>query len=314
MPRPPRIEFEGALYHIFSRGNNRQPLFVADEDRRLFLRIMEAERAGLDFTVYAFCLLTSHFHLLLQTRKAGLSKVMHNTLARYARAFNRRYQAEGHLFQGRYHALLCERDTYFLTLTRYIHLNPLRAGLCRRPEDYPWSSLRAYLNLPHSWPLQVEGGLALQMLGGMDAYRKYLREETESASRPWEPDPGSNVLGSREFVEGVLDRLGARGWSANRLDGLRKRFARVEHLSLQSLLTRVCEHYHVPLHELSEGSRVRDAAKVRAVIAYLAKERLGLDLSLLERELGATKSALYRTARWIQRDPRLRREADSFLQ
>jgi|SRR5579864_5366138 len=126
MPRPPRLQLEGALYHVFGRGNRRQRIFLDEADYREFEDFLldAVERSGA--VLFAWCLMPNHFHLLLQTLKANLSELMGRLLTGYARYFNRRYRLVGHLFQNRYKSILCEREAYLLELVRYIHLNPFR--------------------------------------------------------------------------------------------------------------------------------------------------------------------------------------------
>lgn len=145
MSRHPRVEFPGALYHVFTRGNNRQAIFIDDEDRLAYLNGLQRAHERMGLTIYAFSLMGNHVHHLVETAETPLRRVMQSLLTRYARRFNMRHGRIGHLFQGRYRALLCERDRYLLELIRYIHLNPARAGLVTDPAKWPWSSHPAYL-------------------------------------------------------------------------------------------------------------------------------------------------------------------------
>ena len=148
MPRAPRLQFEGAFYHAYTRGNRRERTFLDEADYKEF------EDGLLDFadrekiSLYAWCLMPNHFHLLLETPQANLSVFMQRLLTRYARYFNRRHHYVGHVFQGRYEAILCDRESYFMELVRYIHLNPYRVKnkKWKVPETgWPWSSHRYYL-------------------------------------------------------------------------------------------------------------------------------------------------------------------------
>lgn len=140
MSRPLRLEFPNALYHVTARGNHRQPIYCNDEDRRMWLAFLRQSCARYDAVVYAYCQMTNHYHLLVETRQANLQRIMHHLNARYAQAHNLRHASVGHLLQGRYKAILVQRDEYLLELARYIVLNPVRAGAVARPEDWPWSS------------------------------------------------------------------------------------------------------------------------------------------------------------------------------
>src|SRR5687767_13788050 len=137
MARPLRIEFAGALYHVTARGNARMPIFDDDADRRNFLSVLEQvlDRSG--WLLHAYCLMGNHYHLMVETMQANLSAGMRQLNGVYTQRFNRRHERVGHLFQGRFKAILVERDSYLLELCRYVVLNPVRAGMVKRVQDYP---------------------------------------------------------------------------------------------------------------------------------------------------------------------------------
>ena len=139
MPRGPRLDASGILHHVMARGVDRQPLFHADQDRDDFVQRLAALATAEAWTVYAWALIPNHFHLLVRTDRRPLACTMRSLLSGYANAFNRRHQRTGHLFQNRYKSILCEDEPYFLELVRYLHLNPLRAGLksALGPQDGP---------------------------------------------------------------------------------------------------------------------------------------------------------------------------------
>lgn len=145
MARPPRIEFPGAFYHVIVRGNRKQDIFSADQDRVEYLERVRHYKEKCGFVLYAYVLMTNHVHLLIETPKTPLSKIMQLLNFTYTQYFNRKYGKTGHLFQGRYKAFLCDRDEYLLALVRYIHLNPIRAMLTEKPHEYRWSSHSDYL-------------------------------------------------------------------------------------------------------------------------------------------------------------------------
>ncbi len=311
MPRSLRIEFEGAFYHIYSRGNNRQPIFRDDNDFLYFLKNLEKQREKFRVRLYAFSLLNTHFHFLLETEKANLSRMMHDFLTKYAVYFKKKYAAEGHIFQGRYQAILCDRDSYLLALSRYIHLNPYHAGLCDDPLQYPWSSLPVYLGMPCKYSLKVETALILQLMGGEAHYLKYIRDEIQGASKPWCPAPRYSFLGSGEFVKGVLEKLKERRWEARHLDSLQKKFVlETGETPFRNLARQVCEFYHIPEESLFSKSRKRKVVKARGVLALLSKERLGLKLSGLSEKLGMGKRTLLRCMERISKDERIKKDME----
>jgi putative transposase len=144
MARAWRIEFEGALYHVLSRGNQRQAIFIDDEDRLLFLGRLSEVAERFEVECYAYVLMNNHYHLLLRTRRANLSRAMQWLGVAYTSRFNLKNHCSGHLFQGRFKSMLVESDAYLLQLSYYIHRNPLRAGMVKRLADYRWSSYKAY--------------------------------------------------------------------------------------------------------------------------------------------------------------------------
>ena len=143
MARPLRLEYEGAVYHITSRGNAREAIFLDDVDRSHFLEIFSDAVARHGLVCHAYCLMTNHYHLLIETPEANLSRGMHLLNGVYTQWFNHRHKRIGHLLQGRFKAILIEKESYLLELARYIVLNPVRAKMVRTVRDWPWSSYRA---------------------------------------------------------------------------------------------------------------------------------------------------------------------------
>ncbi|PIU64015.1 MAG: hypothetical protein COS84_08920 [Armatimonadetes bacterium CG07_land_8_20_14_0_80_40_9] len=145
MARKPRIEYKGALYHIISRGNNRQEIFKEEADYERYEELLKKYKNLYLFNLYAYTLMKNHNHLLLETSDTPLSKIMQSLQQSYAKYFNKEYKRIGHLFQGRYKAILCDKESYLLELIRYIHLNSVRAKIVRDPDDYKFSSHAYYI-------------------------------------------------------------------------------------------------------------------------------------------------------------------------
>lgn len=146
MARQLRIEYEGAIYHIMARGNEKGTIFSDTADYEKFIDILQEALLKYSLAFFAYVLMKNHYHLLLKTTMPNLSAVMHFIQTKYAIYFNKRYKRVGHLFQGRYKSIVVEEGRYLLEVSRYIHLNPVRAGIVARPEDYKWSSFREYIN------------------------------------------------------------------------------------------------------------------------------------------------------------------------
>ena len=153
MGRAPRIDAEGGLYHVTARGNRRQRIYSVPTDYRLFLRIASSAASKLGWLCPAYCLMPNHYHLVIETPNAGLSRGMHRLNSTYAHLFNERYGFDGHLFQGRFHSELIETSSHLLELARYVVLNPVRAGLCAHPAEWRWSSYRAMVGFEAPEPL-----------------------------------------------------------------------------------------------------------------------------------------------------------------
>ena len=145
MARKPRVHFTGALYHVMCRGNQGQAIFTDDQDRRRYLDLLRESQKRFGYRLFAYVLMDNHVHHLIQIDRRPLSKVMQNLLFRYTRYWNGRYKKTGHLFQGRYKAILCDKESYLLELIRYLHLNPVRSKIVVDPSAYRWSSHKAYL-------------------------------------------------------------------------------------------------------------------------------------------------------------------------
>ncbi|CAN5407637.1 hypothetical protein BH20ACI2_BH20ACI2_14260 [soil metagenome] len=145
MARRVRVEVEGGLYHVTTRGVDRQDIFHCPEDHEKFLSLLGSQKSKVPFYLYAYCLMTNHIHLLIERMTDDIGRIMQRVLTGYAQYYNRRYRRSGHVLQGRHKAILCQSDAYLTELVRYIHLNPVRANMVRSPEDYAYSSHRAYI-------------------------------------------------------------------------------------------------------------------------------------------------------------------------
>jgi putative transposase len=165
MARPLRIEFPGAIYHVTSRGDRREPIFVDDVDRESLIAVLATGMSRFDAQVLAYCLMGNHYHFVLHTRQANLSLLMRYLNGVYTQAFNRRHAKVGHLLQGRFKAILVDRDAYLLEICRYVELNPVRAGMVSEPAQWPWSSYRANVGQVPTPEWLDSAGLHTHLLG-----------------------------------------------------------------------------------------------------------------------------------------------------
>ena len=216
MARPLRIQFPGAFYHVTSRGNERKAIFRNDRDRQKFLSYLESAHERYGAKIHVYCLLDNHYHLLLETPRGNLSQILHHLNGAYTTYYNVKRRRSGHLFQGRYRALLVEMESYCQELSRYIHLNPVRAALVEAPEDHLWSSYPAYIGFKRK-PSWLETSLILSYFSPMNQWpKKNIGNLWKKALRvpirnPLEKVYASTFLGSQDFIDRVWKRKRGQG-------------------------------------------------------------------------------------------------------
>lgn len=208
MTRPLRIQYPEAWYHAMNRGRNQDALFIDNTDYSTFIDLLQEAGAMWKIKIAAYCLMTNHYHLLVQTPQANLDRCMRHINGIYTQRFNRRYKMDGQLFRGRYKAILVDADNYLLELVRYIHLNPVRAGIVRRPEEYLWSSHRGYLTESDKWKwLQKEfvfGMLNENKAGRERAFLNFIGQgDSKDIKNFYEKKSLPSVLGSEGFIEKI---------------------------------------------------------------------------------------------------------------
>jgi REP element-mobilizing transposase RayT len=203
MTRPLRLEYPGALYHVTSRGDRKAAIFRDDTDRAVWLQTLGETCAQYQFVIHAFCQMGNHYHLLLETLEGKLARGMRELNGIYSQYFNRRHQLVGHVFQGRYQAILIEKHRYLREVARYVVLNPVRAKLVRRPEDWPWSSynytcsdIPAPAWLDTNWLLAT---FSTQAHEAVEAYRRFVLEGIGITS-PLKQTYRQLILGGDEFI------------------------------------------------------------------------------------------------------------------
>ena len=213
MARPLRIEFPGANYHITSRGNTKRSIFIDDRDRRCFLSVLAHATERSRWLVYAYCLMPNHYHLLIEIVDKSLSSGMRLLNGIYSQRFNRNHKRVGHLFQGRFKSIIVDKDSYLLELSRYIVLNPVRAGIASRPEDWKWSSYGAMTGkVPRPGFLHQRSILSLFSDDPREARQQYVEFVAAGLNKesPWEQLKGGLYLGDYQFVEEVGKLVGEK--------------------------------------------------------------------------------------------------------
>ena len=214
MARPLRLEYPGALHHVIARGNARLPIVEGNGDRRLFLAVLAQAVGRFNLELHAYCLMTNHYHLLIETPDANLSEAMRQINGIYTQSFNRTHGRSGHLFQGRFKSILVEKEEYLAQLCRYIVLNPVRAGMTDRPEHYPWSSYRATAGyesrpawLSTTWLLSV---FADSMDLAQKEFRHFVQAPLGTEDTLQDRIVGGLFLGGQKFRETLSGLLKSR--------------------------------------------------------------------------------------------------------
>ena len=265
MARKPRIEFEGGFYHVITRGNQKQKIFREEQDFLKYLNFLGDYRVRYGFSLYAYVLMQNHVHLLMEMREIPLSKILQGINQRYTMYFNRRYRTVGHLLQGRYKAILCDKDEYLLTLVRYLHYNPVRAKVARLPEDYRWSSHRQYTNPTRDGI--VDTTLVLQIFAedlarARGLYRKYMGEEATVFNEDLYKTVDQRILGGEEFVDRVMRRT---------QEGLARGRRRHE-FSLTEMATGIGRLWGIGLKELRDKGKKLKVMEGRKLLSLAARE------------------------------------------
>jgi len=210
MSRPLRIEYPGAVYHITSRGNEKKIVFKDDHDRENFLGTLQHVNKRYHWICHAYCLMDNHYHLLIETPDGNLSLGMRQLNGVYTQLFNRRHKRTGHLFQGRYKAILIQKDSYLLEVCRYVVLNPVRARRVEKLEDWKWSSYRATGGRGKTHPCLTKSWVLRQFSGSKEdaerEYRQFVKWGIGEESI-WRKVKGQALLGEEGFVEGLMDHL-----------------------------------------------------------------------------------------------------------
>ncbi|MBT9145934.1 MAG: Chromosomal replication initiator protein DnaA [candidate division WS2 bacterium] len=212
MARPLRIEYAGAFYHIIQRGNERKEIFKSDQDREKFLKYIELISGRYNIRIHTYCIMNNHFHLILETIEPNLAKAMHTLNTSYTVYFNTKRKRTGHLFQGRYKAILVQADEYLHHLSRYIHLNPIRAELVKDPKDYPWSSYKFFLSEINS-PGWLKTDFILSMFDkdlkkARVLYRKFVIEHIGNEIDVIKDNiTAGSILANHDFVEWIRDKF-----------------------------------------------------------------------------------------------------------
>ena len=272
MARPLRLEISGGVYHITSRGDGREDIYLIDADREAWLQVFGQVCDRFNWVCHAWCLMTNHYHILIETPEANLAQGMRQLNGVYTQRFNRTHRRVGHVYQGRYQAILVERDSYLLELARYVVLNPLRAKMVKRLENWTWSSYLATCgqSIAPGW-LQTDWILAQFGQRRSSAIKKYVRFVHEGARLPsvWTELQGQIYLGSEGFIKKMqaliekktaLDEIprAQRRILTQPLEDFEKRYNRKEamaraYLTGQHTMVAIAQHFRVHYSTVSRA-------------------------------------------------------------
>lgn len=270
MARKPRIHFPGAFYHVIVRGNGGQDIFQEEGDHQIYLKFLKDYKERYPFNLYAYALMTNHAHLLMEVGDVPLSRIMQVVQFRYAKRFNYRHGKEGHLFQGRYKAILCDKDKYFLELSAYIHLNPVRGGLVKDPLEFPWSSYRVYMGSKKDDLVDEEFLLRIfddRINQARKAYDRFVRSRIkEENADGFYKIQDQRFLGDGEFIQGARQALQERKLSK-------------DEITIDRLIAVVSSVLEIDRILFYSATRGRDGALGRAVVAYLGRKIFGYENS-----------------------------------
>lgn len=292
MARPLRLEYPGAFYHVLNRGNNLEHIFRNERDREKFLILIGKMKDRFSLGIHTYCLMDNHYHLLIETKEPNLSQAIQWLNVSYAIYFNRRYRRPGHLFQGRFRAILIEADEYLRPLSRYIHLNPVRAKLVSTPDLYFWSSYRALIGktrIPRF--LEVDWLLSNFSEKRKEAMRKY-RAFVEGMDMTKLKNPnkeifGSFILGRKHFVTWVKETFLLGKDDNKEIPQLKQLKTRVDP---RRVVDEVCKEFGCSTEQVLKKGTKRNKAREAAI--YLAKELSGLTCRDLGIYFGGVSGAL----------------------
>jgi len=312
MARRPRLEFPGAFYHVIARGNEQKPVFRDAQDPAHYLSLLADYQKKLGFELYAFVLMKNHVHFLVEVHTVRLSKIMQRLQTAYTQWFNRKYKRVGHLFQGRYKAILCDRDSYLLELVRYVHLNPVRSKIASDPREHPWNSHRNYLGLVnHAWlnTTLVLGMLGPSMAKARNAYVRFIEDGKHQGHRDDLYQLRGHILGDDEFIEKVegIVEYKHEPWE------LEER----RNIEIDEFCTGVSKLLSIPKEEICSSSRRRVGALGRDILAYTATRYTTSSVTKLARYLKRTPASVSRAKtrgeKELLTNKKLRTKVESYL-
>ena len=315
MARPLRIKYKGAFYHITARGNEREKIFFAKSDYAKFKEYLKETQDRYGCFLHCYVLMSNHYHLILETPNADINKIMHYINSSYTGYINRRKRRNGHLFQGRYISILVDVDSYLLELSRYIHLNPVRAKIVKRPEDYPYSRYKSFISKKEEDIVHrdlILGMISRSNKNAQKIYREFVEKSIEEdAEDPLKNLYAGSILGGKGFIKEALNHL-----KDDTVLGKEETSYRTElHVAVATdqIIDSIAKYFGLTPEEVIE-----DRGDYRNIAIHLIKKRA----SLTNKQIGdifdgmsftAVSKANQRFMMRMKRDRKLRRRIDDLL-
>jgi len=316
MPRPIRIEYEDAYYHVMNRGSGRQAIFHSDVYYQAFMETLSEARERFQLVIHSYCLMGNHYHLLLQTPLGNLGRIMRHINGVYTQRHNRLKHTDGPLFKGRYKAILIEEDAYLLALSRYIHRNPIESKrpIVKKLEQFPWSSYPAYINKTKA-PEWLHRETLYSMLNQRQKYKAYQayvgQSNDDEIIQFYDRTNIASVLGSKEFVdwlqEEVIPDLNKKVFVKNVLPKV---------LTIEQIIMSVAKFYNIEYKNLTQIVKGPDKGLMaRKVAMYMCQQLGGYQLNeiMTHFELSHIGSVSFITSQ-IRKNIRNDREFDKHVQ
>jgi putative transposase len=308
MARPLRIEYEGALYHITARGNEYKSIYREDNDYHKFLDILSLLFKRFQVIIHGYVLMGNHYHLLMETPKANITKAIHYLNGVYTGYFNRKYNRIGHLFQGRYKSILIEKEGYLLSVSRYIHLNPVRAGITKKAEEYKWSSYAEFIGkvrekewLYCEWILDR---FSENNLSARRVYKEYVEQGLVLKENPFQQMKSSLIVGSEKYFEEIIKKI-----KLERNNEIPETKALIKCVLYEDVIDLVARRFGIAEEQLFVSGKRNNLA--RNICLYLLREKTDMSNNEIAKSFGIGYTAVSQAAARIRAkmisDPDLRK-------
>lgn len=313
MARPLRIEYEGAFYHITARGNEKREIYQSQSDYNKFKGFLKEAQDKYSCIIHCYVLMSNHYHLIIETPRANLSKIMHSINSSYTTYINISQKRSGQLFQGRYKACLVEHDNYLLELSRYLHLNPVRAKIVERPEEYPYSSYRSYIQEDGEdiicrdliWKMVSED----KPDDAASRYKDFVNISIDKEIKnPLKQAHGGMILGEKAFIKNTMQRL--KGMDLHKVDiSYRRQPNKI--CDSDSIIDKICSYF-----EKSRDDLFNEKGEGRNIALYLIKRYTSLSNKQIGKIFGnisysAVAKVYHRYSYKMARDPELAKKVET---